>query len=71
MTNSNHSAFPATEYYDERPIGGSSGLTKRELFAAMALQGFIAANGQHQVRDAATAAVEYADALIKALSKES
>lgn len=57
----------------------ADGLTKRELFAAMAMQGFCACPvGSLDERDFgdmgpdsfAYAAVEYADALIAALSKE-
>ena len=45
---------------------GSTGLTKREYFAAIALQGILS---QEFSRHAATWAVEYADALIDALNK--
>ena len=80
--NSSHSAFPATEYYDERPIGGSSGLTKRELFAAIAMQGLLSGGHYQSAQECAEPgndpeqiiaedAARYADALIKALSKES
>lgn len=41
------------------------GLTKREYFAAMAMQGFIAAKINSPVLEA----VEYADALLKELAK--
>ena len=47
------------------------GLTKREYFAAMAMQGFIAAWGNHDVTDVndiAHDAVLAADALIRALN---
>jgi hypothetical protein len=46
----------------------ANGLTKREYFAAIALQGILS---QHDSRPsyAATLAVEYADALIDALNK--
>lgn len=46
------------------------GLTKRELFAAMAMQGFIASKvygGEVEMR--ASLAVKYADALLKELAK--
>lgn len=42
MKNENSPAFPETEYYDEKPIGQIPGLTKREYFAAKALQGMLA-----------------------------
>jgi hypothetical protein len=49
--------------------GPQDGLTKREYFAAMAMQGILS---QHDSRPSytATLAVEYADALIAALNKE-
>jgi hypothetical protein len=46
------------------------GLTKRELFAAMAMQGAIAADSFHP-HDIPGFAVEQADALLNALLKES
>ena len=56
-------AFPIPQLY--------RGLTKRELFAAMALQGWLADSGgsMSSARDAARYAVDHADALIEALSK--
>ena len=33
------SAFPETSYYDQNPIGQSSGLTKREYFIVRLLAG--------------------------------
>ncbi|WP_177177092.1 hypothetical protein [Stenotrophomonas indicatrix] len=51
---------------------GGIGLTKRELFAAMALQGFMA-NKEHakwfDPDEDATYAVRIADCLLKALEK--
>jgi hypothetical protein len=73
MTNANDSAFA-------RPLGEvtnpgepaisdeSEGLTKREYFAAMAMQGLIA--WPTGTQDIAAEAVEHADALIKALNTE-
>lgn len=49
-----------------------AGLTKRELFAAMAMQGLLASWGNHDVTDSgdlASDAVRAADALIAELSK--
>lgn len=43
------------------------GLTKREYFAAMAMQGLLAGNSQ--VKDIKVAAVTYADELISELNK--
>ena len=58
-------AFPAnnTETTDE-------GLTKREYFAAMALQGLLAHGWNvHEYKDAAIHATKASDALINALNK--
>lgn len=67
-------AFPATEAEE---VGSGiivttyhHGLTKRELFAAMAMQGFAAnpscsANGERHVAEA----VQWADALLAALAQ--
>lgn len=48
------------------------GLTKRELFAAMAMQGLLAADPKHNMSsdDIAKYAIEQADDLIKALNHE-
>lgn len=47
------------------------GLTKRELFAAMALQGLFASGEPMDYADRAGAAVHAADALIEALDRPS
>lgn len=67
--NKNEPAFPAldpnTAFYRE-------GLTKREYFAAMALQGKLSGGEFHdnkKIEDFAKSAVEYADALLLELSK--
>ncbi len=70
MTNGDHSAFatpqPNTEYTD---ADNHDGLSKREYFAAMAMQGLLqTVSGIHT---AASLSVEAADALIKALNEES
>lgn len=69
----NESAFPLTFSEDRLATGFvEPGLTKREWFAAMALQGTIAATpGDHgyEFSDMAEDAVAYADELIKALNK--
>ena len=44
------------------------GLTKREHFAAMAMQGLVAAPGTHTVNARVALAVECADALLRALA---
>jgi hypothetical protein len=70
------SAFPklgdlrttGKRYYAEYSAGG---LTKRELFAAMAMQGLICkTNVRGEAGEYADAAVECADALIAALERE-
>ena len=76
MNNANDRAFPVPENFAE------PGLTKREYFAAMAMQG-IAAHPNNAIIDAvaeqegvrasdamARLAVLYADALLRALEKE-
>jgi len=50
-------------------ITRDSGMTKRELFAAMAMQG-MAIDGELPYDSAARMAVKYADALIAELAKE-
>lgn len=48
----------------------SSGLTKRELFAAMAMQGIMADPNVENPISAASLAVQCADALINELNKQ-
>lgn len=54
-------------------VAGCGGLTKRELFAAMAMQGMCASeseeDGMYNPTTAATRAVTFADALLKELAK--
>lgn len=74
MTDANHKAYPISKPTDE----SNSGLTKRELFAAMAMQGLLSAErpdwkyedsgGITAFDKAAQQACDYADALIKALN---
>ncbi|MTJ56016.1 hypothetical protein FJR38_26880 [Anabaena sp. UHCC 0253] len=61
--------FPEDNYYDEHRIGQVLGLTKREYFAAMALQG-IMANAEFMHFEAAKMAVKKADELIEELNKQ-
>lgn len=65
--NGDRSAHPA----DMQALGRvEAGLTKRELIAAMALQGYIAADwGENQPSLLARFAVENADALLEELAK--
>lgn len=51
----------------------STGLTKREHFAALAMQGLLAScnyNGVHSMNECASNSVAAADALIEALNEE-
>lgn len=69
------SVFPIKTKFKDGEIEGF-GLTKREHFAAMAMQGFVsglvASSGYEQLDNkvAANYAVKLADALIAALNKE-
>jgi hypothetical protein len=49
--------------------GVQDGLTKREYFAAMAMQGFISKYGTVTPSFISNESVKYADALIEALNK--
>ena len=81
MTNPNDSAYPETERQAVKEYGQETwvdvvrgGLTKREYFAAMAMESCIkyASIVAPQVRfkDCAELAVQHADALIAELNKE-
>lgn len=50
--------------------GWEIGLTKRELFAAMAMQGLLAIDADWKPDVAATVAARYADALLAELAKK-
>lgn len=70
-TNPDSAAFP---YLYGEDIASEEGLSKRELFAAMVLQGILASPQTDRKRDemaneAAFDAVMYADALIKELNE--
>ena len=71
MTDGNESAFPEVQ---EQPQFNhhSYGLTKREYFASMAMQGLLSNPNDHSLSQKAIAisSVEMADALIKELNKE-
>lgn len=71
-TSGNSQAF-ASIAVDGISVYRATGLTKREYFAAVAMQGMIAsgilAHDDSAPSDAATWAVECADALIDALNK--
>lgn len=64
MTNGNEPAFAACD-----PSYLQSGLTKREYFAAMALQGLLAKGTNAMPEVFAKAAVIAADELIKSLNE--
>lgn len=79
MARGNEPAFPTPNTLVMGGVGhdirSAGGLTKRELFAAMAMQGFISGcyagnNAGFTVHGNCFAAVEYADALIAELEKE-
>lgn len=71
MTNPNESAFPEVR---EQPQYNkhSYGLTKREYFASLAMQGLLSNSDYTRLSQKVTAiyAVEMADALIKELNEE-
>lgn len=65
-------AFPTDDYFDEKITNTLPGLTKREYFAALALQGILAAKAQEEFYSPPTLAeyaVECADKLINQLNK--
>jgi len=70
-TNGNESAYPFTEDYGNGAIT-AQGLTKRELFAAMAMCSLIEAAGENYYEPTITAktALDYTNALIEQLNKE-
>lgn len=66
MANDNESAFPIVP---EWGLVASWGLSKRELFAAMAMQGFSVSMPSASFNDLARHSVEQADALLSALAQ--
>ncbi len=66
----NNADMPAMPSLIEWQADFRSGLTKREHFAGLAMQGFLASNGNRSIRGSIpTIAVEYADALLAELEK--
>lgn len=63
------SAFPLSIVFDDEPKATTFGLTKREFFAALALQGHIAHNDWVNAAAAAAQSVLYADALLAELER--
>lgn len=73
MTNGNESAFsrPASDRsHHATAIDETNGLTKREYFAAMAMQGLLSDSALCTDTELTETAVEFADCLIDALNKE-
>ena len=72
MKNENSPAFPISEEETDRIDQGIkiyTGLTKREHFAAMAMQGLISEINVHNYKDLAEYSVRAADALLKELEQ--
>ena len=78
MNNSDMPAMPVTDSNGPfmQPAGPSVGLSKREHFAAMAMQGFLSnrievpsTEGKKLVDFIAKCSIDYADALLKALEE--
>jgi hypothetical protein len=66
--------MPAFAWASSCETDGSTGLTKREYFAALAMQGLCANSNRdgawsHTADDVADAAVRYADALLDELER--
>lgn len=72
MTYENDGAFarPAFDTPDKFYNEEQDGLTKREYFAALAMQGIVSTDLADTYENFAKASVAMADALIKALNKE-
>lgn len=73
-TNPNQPAYPLAsiefQHLDADQVPQVHGLTKREYFAAMAMQGLIMMNGEgHLHFEGSEVAVKIADALINELNK--
>jgi hypothetical protein len=73
MSNANDMAFPVVLATTRTPNDSEQlGLTKREYFAAMAMQGLCANSipgSHHSFNNTANEAVRYADALLAELAK--
>lgn len=73
-TNANDAAFADSGWSQSQDVYVEiqPGLTKREYFAAIAMQGIMASDTSHEVLNpnAASWAVDLADALIEALNRE-
>lgn len=73
MENGERSAYPVPELLDQMgdQLEGLDviGLTKREYFAAMAMQGMMSIDQSYSVQYIALRSIELADELLKQLSK--
>jgi hypothetical protein len=67
MTNADSAAMPVVG--DNNLFNGETGLTKREHFAGLAMQGILSYHTGITCSGAAEKAVAYADALLKELEK--
>lgn len=66
----NTPAFPIQKAQYTDAYGGHPGMTLRQHYAGLALQGLVASNGELGYRIAAEQSVQHADALIAELEKE-
>ena len=74
MSNADEPAYPTPDTYDPtngQVFYGNSGLTKREYFAAMVIQGLCSDPDMRDAETEAELAVKVADALLKELEKKS
>lgn len=69
MSNADKPAFGKVTQQDKEFVYKNSGLTKREYFAAMAMQGIIAAGKIFGSDAIAETSIEHADELLKLLDK--
>ena len=72
--NANEPAYPALDHWynvktNKHEAVGAVGLTKRELFAAMAMQGLIHWQLAYKAKELAMKATECADALLSELER--
>ncbi len=63
--NDGGSAFPQTEYYDDKPIGSIGGMSLRDYFAAAYLKGIAARASTTAPEVLADSAYNFADALLE------
>jgi len=68
QTRKDDTAFPTWEQDEDDIVLQTPGLTKREYFAGIALQGLISAN-KYLLHSVPTKAVQIADELIKELNE--